>query len=43
MDRSVQHSISHISPRPAPQSTSLLLYTLHIPPRLNSLPFTAFS
>jgi len=43
MDRSVQHSISNNSPRTTPQTTSLPLYTLHIPPRLNSLPFTAFS
>jgi hypothetical protein len=43
MNRSVQHSISNNSPRTTSQSTSLPLYTLHIPPSLNSLLFTAFS
>ena len=43
VNHTIQYSISHISPRPKPHCTSLHLYTLHIPPRLNSLPFTAFS
>ena len=37
----IQHSVTHISPRPTPHSTSLTLRTLHIPHRLNSLPFTS--
>jgi hypothetical protein len=39
----IQYSISHISPRPTPHSTSLSLYALHFPTYLNSLPFTSFS
>ena len=38
-----RYSVTHISPRPTPHSTSLPLYALHITPRLSSLPFTAFS
>jgi hypothetical protein len=38
-----QYSVTYISPRPTPHSSSLTLYTLHILPHLNSLPFTAFS
>jgi hypothetical protein len=46
--QSVNHTtfystISHISPTPTPHCTSLHIFTLHIPPRLNSVPFTAFS
>jgi len=38
VNHTIQYSITHISPRPTPHSTSLPLYTLHIPPCLNSLP-----
>jgi hypothetical protein len=38
VNHTIQYPNSHISPRPTPHSTSLPLYTLHIPPRLNSFP-----
>jgi hypothetical protein len=43
VNHTIEYSIIHISPRPTPHSTSLPLHTLHIPPRSNSLSFTAFS
>ena len=43
VNHTVQYSIIHISSEPTLQSTSLHLYILHMPPRLNSLTFTAFS
>jgi hypothetical protein len=43
VNHTILYSITHISPRPTPHSTSLHLYTLHIPLRLKALPFTAFS
>jgi len=37
------YSITHISPRPSPHSTSLGMFTLHISPCLTSLPFTPYN
>ena len=43
LNHSIKYSVTYTSPRPTPHSTSLLLDTLHIPPRLNSLLFTALT
>jgi hypothetical protein len=43
VNSTIQYSVTNISPRPTPHSTSLHLYTLQNPPHINSLPFTTFS
>jgi len=43
VNHTIQHSITYILTWTTLHSTSFHLYTLHIPPNLNSLHFTAFT